>query len=125
MQITVSDKVIARAINYVVDGSVYSYFDTATIKAAGLPKKADLIKAAMADEKFMNKLAKRIAREAEDLDQLSEYIYDIDCKTIVDAVNGCEAVYEVVHEATRKKQRAAEIECMVQILKEQGYTVTK
>ena len=125
MQITISDKVIAKAVGYVVDGSVYEYFDAATHKAAGIGKRADMIKATMADPKFQTKLAKMIAQNAEDLDQLTDFIYDLDSKIIVDSVIKCEEVYDEVHAEERRRQQEMAIRNSIATLESLGYKVTK
>ena len=125
MQITISDKAIATAVGYALDGSVYEYFDTATIKAAGVPKRAEAIKAVMADAKFQAKMAKKIAQCAEDGDMLADFVYDIDPVSIYKLVNDCEAVYDKVAEARRKEQQKKDTARMIEILKEQGYKITK
>ena len=124
MQITISDKKIAEAVGIVVDQSIIEYFDTPTLKAAGL-KRSELVKAVMADKKFETALAKMIAACVTDMDLLVDQIYDINSKVIADADAKCEEVYEEVHAKERERQQAEAIQTSILALETLGYTVTK
>ena len=125
MQIEISDKVIAKAVGYMLDGSVYDYFDKDVIKAAGVPKRADAIKAVMEDKKFQTYIAREIARNAEDLDQLVDFVYEADAKLACKMVNDCERVYDAVSEAQAKRQEINRIKQMIETLEAAGFKVTK
>lgn len=125
MQITISDKVIAQAVGYVLECNVYDYFDKATIKAAGVPKKADAVKAVMADDKFLKKMAKLIAESVEDLDMLSDFVYEIDYSVVGQLVDDCERVSDAMAEERAAQREAEEVTRMVKTLEKAGFKIVK
>ena len=125
MQITISDKKIAEAVGIVVDNVIYQNFDTAVIKAANLGKRADMIKAVMADKKFEPAMAKMIAACVTDMDLLVDQVYEVNSPVINDADAKCEEVYDEVYAEQNKRQQAEAIQTSIKALETLGYKVTK
>ena len=125
MQITISDKIIAEAIGNMLDGQIYENYDSGLIKAAGIAKKADMIKAVMADKKFMATLARLLTCCAEDPDQITDFAYDSSSKIIDRAVKACEDAYDKFDEERAIRQEAEDLKRSIRVLEAAGFKVTK
>ncbi len=134
--ITISDKTIKNAVENMLDGNIYEQYDTDVRDAAGVPKKAALLKTVMADEKFMAALAKEISSRVDPEDYLYDYVWDVPCKPVAELLKKCDAAYDTVDaiqlkkeaEEAKKREEAAEeatVARLIAILKKQGYKLTK
>jgi hypothetical protein len=125
--ITIADKVIKSAIDNALDGSVYDYFDSATLKAAKIPKPAVAIKAIMADAKFQAELARRLTIEAESAleDVIYDEMYEIKLPGLDAMLKACEAAYEARESLQQEQKEAAEVARMVKTLEKAGFKIVK
>ena len=131
--IEVSNRVVAAALANMLDETVFDSFEARTLKLAKIPTAKKIIKDVMADERFLEQLAKDVAagldEEAEDL------VYDyVDNHAIVTSVvdgliERCEQIELVEDEAVRAEEQAqrdvAEVDRMMKALKRLGYKITK
>lgn len=126
--ITVNDKAIAKQVGYMVENEVTENFSVEVLKAVGVKEK-ELVKACLADEKFMAKYTKMITKYAQscmDDDILYDAICDIDGpKVLADTVKECHKMYDSVDEAERIKEKAKEVKEAVAVLEAAGFKVTK
>lgn len=130
MQITINikDKTIKNAIDNALDCNLFEYFDSATLKAAKLPKRATLIKDIMADEKFQKEFAKYFAEIAESAVEDSvwdDLSYEVRLPFLDELIDKCEAVTAEAHEAEEKAREAEEVARMVKALERAGFKIVK
>lgn len=129
MQITftVADKVIKSAISNTLDGSIYEMYDSATIKAAKLPKIAALTKQIFEDPKFQAELTKRLQRIAEtDIeDVIYDEMYELELPGLAAMVKACERVCEHREAELDAEREAAEVTRMVKTLERAGFKIVK
>ena len=125
MQIEVSDKIIAQAIGYMLDGQLYENYDDKLLKIAGVPKRADLIKTVMEDKKFMASMARQMTKYVEDGDLLTDFAYDSDSKAVNKAVMDCDKAYDKFDEERAIKQEAEDLKRSIRVLEAAGFKVTK
>lgn len=125
--VTVSDKVIKSAIDNALDGSVYDYYDSATLKAAKIPKAKAAVDTVFNDAKFQARLTKQLQKVAESAmeDEIYDAMYDIEMPGVAEMTEACEAAYEAREELQREKQEAAEVARMIKTLERAGYKLTK
>jgi hypothetical protein len=138
--IEVSNRVVEAALANMLDNTVFDSFEARTLKAAKIPTAKKIIKDVMADEKFLEQLAKDVAagldEEAEDL------VYDyVDNHAIVTSVvdgliERCEQIELAEEEkeaaeqkaefaANQSKRDADDVARMVRALNKLGYKITK
>lgn len=125
MQITISDKVIAEAIGYMLDGNLYDNYDAALIKAAKVPKRAELLKTVMADKKFMASMERQMVKYISDADVLMDFAYDSDSTAVNKAVLDCDKAYDKFDEERAIKQEAEDLKRSIRVLEAAGFKVTK
>jgi hypothetical protein len=126
--ITVKDKIVKTAIENALECNIFEYFDSATLKAAKLPKMATLVKAIFEDAKFQKELTKVMVEAAEASIEDSIYddlMYDIRLPLIDDLVEQCEAVSEQAREEAEQAREAQEVERMVKTLERAGFKIVK
>lgn len=130
MQITINikDKVIKSAVENAIDNNLFEYFDSATLKAAKLPKMSAIVKQVMADEKFQKDLTKRMQEAAESV--IEEYIYDdvgyeIEIPFLNELINKCEEVSEEAEKAAQAEREEEEVARMVKTLERAGFKIVK
>jgi hypothetical protein len=125
--ITVADKVIKSAISNTLDGSIYKYFDSATIKAAKLPKISALTKQIFEDPKFQAELTKQLQRIAEtDIeDIIYNEMYDLKLPGLDALVKQCEKVIEEREAELDAEREADEVKRMVKTLERAGFKIVK
>lgn len=146
MQLTINikDKDIARALQYALESSIYEDWSPEVLKRAGVPKKAELVKQILADEKVMAVFAKRAA-DFLDGDYMYDIFQDIDIPQLTKIYKSCdqalidirheedavEEAMQVKHAAARAKaeqerkeaEEEATIARVIAALKKQGYTI--
>lgn len=130
MQITftVKDKIVKTAIENALDCNVFEYFDSATLKAAKLPKMATLVKTIFEDAKFQKELTKAMAEAAEASIEdciYDDLMYEIRLPLIDDLVEQCEQVSEQTREQAEQEREAAEVARMVKTLERAGFKIVK
>ncbi len=147
MQITVniSDKAIKSALEYVIENQLLDEWNSETLKRAGVPKKAELVKQMMADEKFNAVLGKEMAKHVDDGDLLYDVIGDMDfldklyqaCEKAADEIDAEEEAAEAAIHAKEAAKRAkaeqarkeaeeeATVARVIAALKKQGYKIEK
>jgi hypothetical protein len=126
--ITIADKTIKNAIDNALDNNLYEYFDSATIKAANLPKRATVIKDIMADAKFQKAFAKRMVEAAESACEDSiwdDISYEVELPFLNDLIDKCESVTLEVEEAAQAEREAEEVKRMVKTLEKAGFKIVK
>lgn len=134
--INVSDKDIKAAVENMIDGNIYENYGQDVLKLAGVPKKATLVKAVLADEKFMAGLSKEIASRFDANDYLYDAVWDIKCKPVLDFEDKCDKAYEQAGTNNLEKEAAAEVKRkeaeeaatvarVIAILEKNGYKLTK
>ena len=125
--ITVADKLIKNALRNTLDNCVYEYFDTATVKAAKVPKIADAVKTIFEDAKFQAKLAKMVAglceRDLEDF--IYDEMYDLELPGVKAMVQACEEADELCRAEQDAKREAEEVARMIKTLERAGYKLIK
>ncbi len=130
MQITINikDKVIKSAVENAIDSNLFEYFDSATLKAAKLPKMSAIVKQVMADAKFQKDLAKRIQEAAECAveDNIYDDVgYEIEIPFLNDLIDKCESVTAEAFEAQEQEREAEEVARMVKALERAGFKISK
>jgi hypothetical protein len=130
MQITINikDKVIKSAIENAIDNNLFEYFDSATLKAAKLPKMTAIVKQVMADAKFQKDLTKRIQEAAECAVEDGIYDdvgYEIEIPFLNDLIDKCEAVTAESQEAAEQAREAEEVARMIKVLAKAGFKIEK
>ena len=125
--VTVTDKVIKNAIDNALDGSVYDYFDSATLKAAKIPKAATAVNAIFENPKFQARLTKQLQEVAESAmeDEIYDAMFDLELPGLDAMLKACEAAYEARTELEREKQDAEEVKRMVKALERAGFKISK
>jgi DNA-binding protein Fis len=126
--ITVKDKVIKSAIENAIDNNLFEYFDSATIKAAKLPKMATIVKQVMADAKFQKDLTKRLQEAAECVieDEIYDDVgYEIEIPFLNDLIEQCESVSAEAEQEAEIAREAQEVERMVKALERAGFKISK
>jgi hypothetical protein len=126
--ITIKDKIVKTAIENALDCNLYEYFDTATIRAAKLPKMSTVVKDIFADAKFQKDLAKRIQETAELA--VEECIYDdltyeVELPFLNDLIEKCEGVTQEAEQAAEAEREAEEVKRMVKALERAGFKIEK
>jgi hypothetical protein len=137
--IEVSNRVIEDALVEMLEDTIFDSYDEATRKTAKIPTAKKIIKAVMADEVFLAKLAKDVANQLDD--EVNEMVYDCVGNgmkiTLVDElIDRCDQVAmaeEEAEEAQQKAQYAAnmakrdadDVARMVRALNKLGYKITK
>lgn len=145
LTITISDKAIKNAVEYVVENQLFDDWNSETLKRAGVPKKAELVKQMMADEKFIATLGKEMAKHVDNGDLLYDVVSDMDflnkfyqaCEKAADEIdeeewakeeeaNAKEAAKRAKAEQARKEaEEEATVARVIAALKKQGYKIEK
>ena len=125
--VTISDKKIKDAIDNALDGSVYDYYDSATLKAAKIPKAKEAVNAIFDNAKFQADLARRLTIEAESAmeDMIYDEMYDINLPGVDAMTKACEAAYEAREQSQQEQKEAAEVARMVKTLEKAGFKIVK
>jgi len=125
--VTITDKVIKSAIDNALDGSVYEYFDSATLKAAKIPKSKAAVDAVFADPKFQARLTKQLQEVAESAmeDEIFDAMFDLELPGLDAMLKACEAAYEAREAAQQEQKDAAEVARMVKALERAGFKISK
>ena len=145
LTITIADKAIKNAAEYVVENHLFDDWNAETLKRAGVPKKADLVKQMVTDEKFIAHLSKQLGKYVDDGDLLYDVVCDMDylnkfyqaCEKAADELDAEESAKEEAlqakHAAARAKAEQARKEAeeeatvarVIAALKKQGYKIEK
>jgi cell fate (sporulation/competence/biofilm development) regulator YlbF (YheA/YmcA/DUF963 family) len=131
MQITINlnDKLIAQQVGYMVENEVTENFSNEVLKAVGINEK-ELIKACLADEKFMKAYTKEITSMLNRCAD-SDILYDAICEMnslplpLAKAYKECNRAMEAVDKAERIQRKARELKEAVAVLEAAGFNVTK
>ena len=126
--ITIKDKVIKSAIENAIDNNLFEYFDSATVKAAKLPKMSAIVKQVMADAKFQKDLTKRLQEAAECAveDNIYDDVgYEIEIPFLNDLIDKCESVTAEAEQAAEAEREAEEVTRMVKTLERAGFKIVK
>ena len=143
--ITISDKAIKDAAGYVIENHLFDEFSSDVLKRAGVPKKADLVKQMVTDEKFIATLGKEMGKYVDDGDLLYDVISDMDfldklyqaCEKAADEIDAEESAKEEAFHAKEAAKRAkaeqarkeaeeeATVARVIMALKKQGYKIEK
>lgn len=123
MEITVkiSDTFIKQALLTHIKNEIHECFDDEVIKAAKLPKAADVVKELMSDAKFMATVQKTMASGLDEIVEENFYndLYDISIPAITKMYEKCEAVAAEVYDQKREKEEAARKKVKQQIQTQQ------
>ena len=129
MQITftIADKLIKSAITNALENEVYQNWDTATIKAAKIPKITAMTTAIFNDPKFQAVLIDHLTDTAECVieDQIFDMMDEINIPQIQQL---CETVDRVAFNLDileQEKKEAAEVQRMIMILSKAGFKIEK
>jgi hypothetical protein len=130
MQITINikDKIVKTAIENALDCNLYEYFDSATVRAAKLPKMATVVKDIFNDAKFQKDLAKRLAETAEAAIEECVYddlTYEVQLPFLDDLITKCESVTAEAEREAEIAREAEEVERMVKALERAGFKISK
>ena len=125
--VTITDKVIKSAIDNALDGSVYDYYDSATLKAAKIPKAKAAVDAVFNDPKFQARLTKQLQEVAESAmeDEIFDAMYDLELPGVDAMTKACETAYEAREQAQQAQKEAAEVARMVKTLEAAGFKIVK
>jgi hypothetical protein len=125
--VTIADKTIKSAIDNALDGAVYEYFDSATLKAAKIPKAKAAVDAVFNDAKFQARLTKQLQEVAESAmeDEIYDAMYDLELPGVDAMTKACETAYEAREAAQQEQREAAEVERMVKTLEKAGFKIVK
>jgi hypothetical protein len=125
--ITIADKLIKSAITDALDNEVYENWNTATLKAAKIPKITAMTAAIFADPKFQAQIEREIEATAESA--VEDYIYEmmdeIQIPQIQDLCKIVESAEAVMDAQEAEKKELAEVERMIKLLAKAGYTIQK
>ncbi len=127
LTVTITDKLIKQAIENALDNEVYEYWDSATLKAAKIPKTATMVKEIFADPKFQAQLTKELTSTAESA--LEDYIFEVldeiripQIDTLCKKVQEAEEAMGAVELA---RQEDEEVKRMVKTLERAGFKIVK
>ena len=125
--VTITDKAIKSAIDNCLDGSVYEYFDSATIKAAKIAKQATAVKAVFDNAKFQASLTKHLQAIAESAmeDEIYDSMYEVDMPGVDAMILACERASEARDAAQQEQRDIAEMARMVKTLERAGFKIVK
>jgi hypothetical protein len=125
--VTITDKAIKSAIDNALDGSIYDYYDSATLKAAKIPKAATAVKAVFDNPKFQATLTKQLQRIAESAmeDEIHDAMWDIEMPGVSEMTEACEAAVTAHDEKWEQEREAAEVARMVKTLEKAGFKIVK
>ena len=125
--VTIADKVIKSAIDNALDGSVYDYYDSATLKAAKIPKAKAAVDAVFNDAKFQARLTKQLQAVAESAmeDEIFDSMYDLELPGVSEMTLACEKAYEAREQSQQEQKEAAEVARMVKTLEKAGFKIVK
>jgi len=138
--IEVSNRVVEAALANMLDDTVFDSYEARTLKAAKIPSAKKIIKEIMADQRFLEQLAKDVAagldEEAEDL--VYEYVdnHAIVTSVVDGLIERCDQVAMAEEEAEEEKHNAQlkenmakrdadDVARMVKALNKLGYKITK
>jgi hypothetical protein len=136
--IEVSNRVVEDALVEMLENNIFDSFEARTLKTAKIPTGKKIIKEVMADEVFLAKLAKDLAKDLDD--QVNELVYDRVANMTISLVDllidRCEQVVMVEDEAEEAEQKAEfeanmakrdadDVARMVKALNKLGYMITK
>jgi hypothetical protein len=138
--IEVSNRVVEAALANMLDNTVFDSYEARTLKAAKIPSAKKIIKEIMADQRFLEQLAKDVSagldEEAEDL--VYEYVdnHAIVTSVVDGLIERCdqvamaedleaEAEQKAEFEANMAKRDADDVARMVKALGKLGYMITK
>ena len=125
--VTIADKVIKSAIDNALDGAVYEYFDSATLKAAKIPKAKAAVDLVFADAKFQARLTKQLQEVAESAmeDEIFDAMFDLELPGLDAMTKACELAYDAREAAQQEQREAAEVARMVKTLEAAGFKIVK
>lgn len=125
--ITITDKLVKQAITNALDNEVYEHWDTATLKAAKVPKIGTVATEIFTDPKFQAQLAKEIKETAETA--VEEYIYEmmdeIEIPQITELGETIDRVAADMDQILQDKREAEEVARMVRVLTKAGFKIEK
>jgi len=138
--IEVSNRVVEAALANMLDNTVFDSYEARTLKAAKIPSAKKIIKEIMADQRFLEQLAKDVSagldEEAEDL--VYEYVdnHAIVTSVVDGLIERCDQVAMAEEEAEEEKHNAQlkenmakrdadDVARMVRALNKLGYKITK
>lgn len=145
--VTISDKAIKNAVDYFVESNLYDNWDSNVLKRAGVPKKADLVKQIVADEKFIAQFSKEMGKYIDDGDIMYDVCCDLDHSVFNNIEKQCEKAYEAIcneeeaaerkafekesaarakaEQARKEAEEEATVARVIAALKKQGYKIEK
>jgi hypothetical protein len=125
--VTITDKVIKSAIDNALDGAVYDYYDSATLKAAKIPKAKAAVDAVFNDAKFQARLTKQLQAVAESAmeDEIYDAMFDLELPGVAAMTEACEAAVTAYDEKWEQEREAAEVARMVKTLEKAGFKIVK
>lgn len=125
--ITIADKLIKSAISNALDNEVYENWNTATLKAAKVPKISTVTKEIFTDPKFIAQIEKEIKATAETA--VEEYIYEmmdeINIPQIQELSRKVDTAALEMDKVEVEKQEAEEVARMIKILSKAGFIIQK
>lgn len=125
MQIDIKQSAIKSAVNELVEYHLFEQFEPAVLKAAGVGKKADIIKMVLEDQKYMAGVAKYLADYINDRDVIYDAFIDTNCSTLDNLQVTCEEVQDEVYEKERAARQVRELKNMIEQIEKAGFKVTK
>jgi len=126
--ITIKDKIVKTAIENALECNLYDYFDSATIRAAKLPKMATVVKDIFNDAKFQKDIAKRLAETAEAAVEdciYDDLTYEVELPFLTELIEQCESVTAEAEQEAEIAREAEEVKRMVKALERAGFKISK
>ena len=125
--ITITDKLIKSAISNALDNEVYENWNTATIKAAKIPKISAVTTEIFQDPKFQAQLVKELQETAESAveDFIYEAMDEINIPQITELCKRVEQAEEAMDAVEQEKREAEEVARMLKTLERAGYKIKK
>lgn len=125
MQITINPKIVKRSISEMLECCVYDDYSAAALKAAGVPKKADLVEQLYADPKFMADLTKYLTNYVTDGDVIYDAACDAKCPDLSKLIRACQKAEEKVQNERRKEISDDDLVKARETLEAAGYCISR
>jgi len=128
LTITIKDSLIKAAIEQALENEVFENYDSATIKAAKIPKVSTMVKEIFANDKWQKELARRMARDAESIIEENiwdDVAYEIMLPGLTEVINKIEAVTDQAVKEEELAREAEEVKRMVKALERAGFKIQK
>lgn len=126
MEITlkIKDSLIKEILESIVDDLLYAQYSNAVLKKAGVPKKAELVRAILSNKHVESVIQKEYSDYVEP-DILYDILYDAKFSEVDGLVISCEDIAKEEQKEKLDKQRAEEIKNAVRLVELAGFKIVK